>query len=327
MKMRRSKLVWLAVFALLLLTGCASRSNSGDGEVEEPGYSVFYLNTDRNALVEKKYLPQGETFDEILMEVLEVMETAPDETCCSAFPDGTGINSYIKLGENVTIDLNAGFLSASNVEKVMFEAALIKTVAMLPGVYNVSITVESQPLSDDFGEVIPALNEESFIDSQSGSINSYRKVTMTVYFPDKAGKVLVPESRTAYFNSNVSTERAVVEQVIRGPFSEGCIAAVPQDVQVRSVRISDNICVIDFDDSINNAYSYTADPEICLYAFVNTICEVCKVNEVQFEIGGEKNVLFRDAVSFEKSFQYNKDIIMIQGQEIIETATEEQEQG
>ena len=81
------------------------------------------------------------------------------------------------------------------------------------------------------------------------------------------------ETRNVFYSSNLITEELIVEQIIRGPANDNLQPVADPSVTINSVDISRGICEIDLGSSFNQVPTgCTADPEICLYAFVNAIC-------------------------------------------------------
>ena len=56
-----------------------------------------------------------------------------------------------------------------------------------------------------------------FIDNAGDEINSYERVKLKLYFADETGTELREINRTVVYNSNISMEKLVVEQLIDGP--------------------------------------------------------------------------------------------------------------
>ena len=134
-------------------------------------------------------------------------------------------------------------------------------------------------------------------------------MTLNLYFSNAAGDKVVKEMRNVFYSSNLITEKVIAEQIIRGPVNEKLLPVADPSVIIRSIKISRNICVIDLDSKFNEDPGNGVDPETCLYAFVNAICDACDVEGVQFKIEGETNVRFRGQVTLDQIFQRNADII------------------
>lgn len=303
---------WLFLLLILCLCGCG-KTESGQSTQDNKTYTIYYTNLAGTKLEEKAYVPVSDRFDGILTELLEQFQNAPSSELSSAMPLGVAINGYTMGVDNLQVDFNAAYLGISNVQEVLLRAGLVKTLIQLPGVLRVTFTVDGQPLTDSDGQEVPAMNEDTFVDSQGNGINSYHYVTLNLYFSNAAGDKVVKEMRNAFYSSNLIMEKVIVEQIIKGPVNERLQAVADPSVTVRSVKISKGICVIDLDEKFNTASNSSVEPETALYAFVNAICDACDVRGVQFQINGESEVRFRGQVSLDQVFERDADMIEASG--------------
>ena len=303
---------WLFLLLILCLCGCG-KTESGQSTQDNKTYTIYYTNLAGTKLEEKEYVPVSDRFDGILTELLEQFQNAPSAELSSAMPLGVEINGYTMGVDNLQVDFNAAYLGISNVQEVLLRAGLVKTLLQLPGVLRVTFTVDGQPLTDSEGKEVPAMNEDTFVDSQGNGINSYHSVTLNLYFSNAAGDKVVKEMRNVFYSSNLIMEKVIVEQIIRGPVNERLLAVTDPSVTIRSVKISRGICVIDLDEKFNTAPNSGVEPETALYAFVNAICDACDVRGVQFRINGESEVRFRGQVSLDQVFERDPDTIEASG--------------
>ena len=140
------------------------------------------------------------------------------------------------------------------------------------------------------------------MDSPDDSINSYQFVSLNLYFPSHSADRLVGETREAFYSSNLIMERVIVDHLIKGPQAPSLLPLTSPAVQVNSVRVADGICVIDLDKSFNQVWNEAVSPQMCLYAFVDSICSLCDVDGVAFRINGSADVRFCDEISLDQIF-------------------------
>ena len=308
---------YFALFFLMIalcLCGCDRIMGTDSASSDETEYTIYYTNLEGTRLEERSYAPQSESFDGIMTELLEQFQNPPDTDVSSALPLGVEINECTMGIDELQVDFNAAYLGISNVQEVLLQAGLVKTLVQLPGVMRVRFTVDGQPLTDDDGYEVPAMNENTFIDTRGEGINSYHYVTLNLYFGNETGDKIARETRNVYYSSNLIMEQLIVEQIIRGPVNDQLQAVVDPGVGINQVSISGNICEIDLDDTFNQVpEGSSVDPETCLYAFVNAIVDACDVEGVQFKINGETDVRFRNQVNLDQVFERNGDIIDADG--------------
>ena len=321
--MLRPALLAAAAFLICCgLSGCAQVKSlvrarfelDEEKEEEEPvlqpgEFMIYYSDRDSTSLIGRRYTPEAENFEGILQELIEQFQTPPDAEVISALPGSVSINGYTQGVDNLTIDFNAAYLGLGNVQEVLLRAGIVKTLVQLPGVLNVSVTVDTQPLKEPDGSVIGGMNAEMFIEPSGDEINSVHKVMMDLYFPSADGTGLIREERSSDFSTNLMLEKILIEQLIAGPDGEGLLPVCYPDVIINSVLVENDICTIDFNSRFNEADAGIADPELSLYAFVNTITDAPRLDGVVIRIDGSTDVRFRSQVSLDQVFKKNYAIV------------------
>jgi len=299
-----------AALIAVLFAGCARKQNTtAQTAADTDRYDIFYSDTDNTGLVTRKYKPKAESFDGILKELLEQFRYAPDDEVISALPGGVSINGYTRGVDDLTIDFNASYLGLNNVQEVLARAGIVKTLVQMPGVRNVSVTVDSQPLTEPDGTVVGPMNADTFVESQGDEINSYRHADLKLYFADASGDKLIEEERGALFSSNLILERVVVENVLSGP-QDGTLRGVCyQDVPINNVFLDKGICVVDLGGRINDENSSGIRPEVVLYAIVNSLMETCEIDGVRLVIDGSGDVRLRSQISLDQVFTEDSSLI------------------
>ncbi len=316
MKIKKN-LCLLILAAVMLLTGCSA------GQTEEKGYTVYYVNSTGTRLVENSYSPTAETFDEMLEELIGQLRTAP-AGYVSALPDEIEFSGYERGIDALRLDFSEEYYDLSNTEEVLLRAALVKTVCQIPGVTKVMITVDTQQLRDSEGELVPAMDANTFIDTKEGGINSYQYATLILYFANEDGDKIVQEKRNLHYSSNMVLERVVVEQLIKGPEDSDLNPVLGSGVRIQNIYTQNGVCTIIFDEAADKNPSEAAlDAEAALYAIVNSVCETCdNISGVKFEISDSSDGKFRGEVDLDQIFMPNQNMV-----EADEIETEHEENG
>ena len=276
---------------------------------EEGRYLIYYRNLEGDDLVSRAYQPGSKKFDGILTELLEQFAKAPDEEAVSTMPSNVSINGCTMGVDNLTVDFNSAYLELNNVDEVLLRAGLVKTLIQMPGVLSASVTVDGQPLKEPDGSAVGSMNENTFIDSHSDSINSRQLVELELYFASEDGASLLRETHSFGYSSNQIMERAIVEEIIRGPEDPEFYPVVSPDVKVNSVEILDDVCVIDLDETFNTVYNPKLEPEVCLYAFVNALCESCSVEGVRFQVNESTTERFQGQINLDQVFRPDQELV------------------
>ena len=184
----------------------------------------------------------------------------------------------------------------------------MRTFVQVPGVRRLKLQVNGSPLLDSSGREVGALTRDSFVENSGKEINTYQSIAMKLYFTDESGSVLLPEERKVYYSSNVPLERAVVEEIVKGPKQDGHYPTLPAETNILSVTIQEGICYVNFDDSFTNSI-LSVQEEIPIYSIVNSLASVCHVNKVQFSINGSSSVTFRKNMKLDQLFEQNLKLV------------------
>ncbi len=308
-------LILMSMMLICLLTGCSSGGSkrTAEEEQEEGSYRIYYTNLEKTSLVTHAFKPESADFDGILQEVLTAFKTADTSDVLSALPEQVTINSTTTGINEIDVDFNTEYLSLDTITEILLRGALVRTLLQLPGVDIIRFTVDSQALRIGDKEVGP-MTEHTFIVPTEDSINSYRNVPLTLYFPSEQDNLLHRETRTVYYSSNVNTERLVIEQMLEGPRKNGMLPVAVEGSMIRDIVVSNNICTVDFTEEINNAppSENVTDPETILYAFTNSVIDSClgeNITGVRFKVDGSSEGRFRNQVNLDQTFNRNIDLI------------------
>ena len=313
---KRFSFLLSALMLCFLLTGCSvveKVKNLSEKEstavIDEGGYQIYYRNPDGNDLVTRTFVPESRNFDGILTELLEQFKSSPDAEAVSTIPSNVEINGCTMGVDNLTVDFNSAYLEMNNVEEILLRAGLVKTLIQMPGVLSASVTVDGQPLKEPDDTAVGSMNENTFIDSNSDSINSQKMVELELYFASEDGQGLLQEHRNIGYSSNLIMERVITEEIIKGPAERDSFPVVNPDVKVNSVEILDDVCVIDFDNTFNTVFNQRLEPEVCLYAFVNALCESCPVKGVRFQVNEEVDKRFLGQINLDQVFEPDMSLV------------------
>ena len=236
------------------------------------------------------------------------MRPEEDRDYILLLPEGTTILGYELEDETIILNLSSSYASMSASREILARAGLVRTFVQVPGVRRLKLQVNGSPLLDSSGREVGALTRDSFVENSGKEINTYQSIAMKLYFTDESGSVLLPEERKVYYSSNVPLERAVVEEIVKGPKQDGHYPTLPAETNILSVTIQEGICYVNFDDSFTNSI-LSVQEEIPIYSIVNSLASVCHVNKVQFSINGSSSVTFRKNMKLDQLFEQNLKLV------------------
>lgn len=302
--MKKSIWFWL-LLSVLLLAGCTQVENNDNRKV----FQVYYLNNAETKVDSYEYKTDTESTNKQVEELLLQMQTMPEKLEYKA-PLAINyqlLNFHISEG-CVSLNMDIHYNELPVTTEVLVRAALVRTLTQVEGVEYVTITVEDTPLKDNLGNLVGMMSASQFIDNAGSEISTYETVKLKLYFADENGSGLVEESRTKEYNSNISMERLVVEELIKGPAGENSYAVINPNTKIVNVSVQDGICYVNLDETfLTQIYNVSSD--VTIYSIVNSLVELSNINKVQISIQGETDMMYRETYKLTTVFERNLDLV------------------
>ncbi|MBW4827310.1 MAG: GerMN domain-containing protein [Clostridiaceae bacterium] len=119
------------------------------------------------------------------------------------------------------------------------------------------------------------------------------KVEVILYYPNSEMEHLVPEVRVVP-RSNERIEEMVISELLKGTNRKGFKNIIPENVEMLSLDILDDIAYVSFSDELYNKSYGEKEEAFIIYSIVNTLASIPDINRVQIFINGKAiNTLFR----------------------------------
>ena len=299
------KWLWILLLAIpLLMAGCRKQQ-----QVDESGYQIWYINQDETCLKYENKELQSKNEEGLLREMMEVMrETPTDDELKPVIPEDVELLDFDFEHNQLYLDFSPEYKKMPKVYEVLCRAAIVRTLGQIDGVEYVDFQVNGEPLTDLEGKEIGLMNEDQFIENAGEEINAYKTADLTLYFSNKAGDKLVEQRVAMEYNSNISLEKLIVEQLIAGPPFEGAYPTIPSETKLLNISIKDNICYVNLDEGFLGT-GYNVIESIPVYSIVNSLIENTDAQKVQISINGETNRMFRESINFDTIFEKNERLI------------------
>jgi len=298
--------IFLLMAAVLFICSCASREKEQEGKK----YSIYYVNTDETAIFSREYVTQTTDREALLKELLEQMSVSSEKLEYKAPLAGPfSLLEYSVAKDQLTLIFDENYKSQPVTTEVLVRAAIVRTLTQIAGINYVSFQVRTEPLTDALGAVVGIMSADMFIDNAGNEINTYEKVKLTLYFANEEGDRLKKVSRQVVYNSNISMEKLVVEQILAGPDErEGANPTINPNTKIVSVNVKDMICYVDLDSAfLTQIYNVTSD--VAIYSIINSLVELSSVNKVQISINGDTSVNYKENVSLSTVFERNLELV------------------
>ena len=273
------------------------------------GYRIWYINQDETCLKYENKELQSKNEEGLLREMMEVMrETPTDDELKPVIPEDVTLLDFDFEHNQLYLDFSPEYKKMPKVYEVLCRAAIVRTLGQIDGVEYVDFQVNGEPLTDLEGKEIGLMNEDQFIENAGEEINAYKTADLTLYFANKAGDKLVGQRVAMEYNSNISLEKLIVEQLIAGPPFEGAYPTIPSETKLLNISIKDNICYVNLDEGFLGT-GYNVIESIPVYSIVNSLIENTDAQKVQISINGESNRIFRESINFDTIFEKNEGLI------------------
>lgn len=299
------KWLWILLLTIpLLMAGCREQQ-----QVDESGYRIWYINQDETCLKYENKELQSKNEEGLLREMMEVMrETPTDDELKPVIPEDVELLDFDFEHNQLYLDFSPEYKKMPKVYEVLCRAAIVRTLGQIDGVEYVDFQVNGEPLTDLEGKEIGLMNEDQFIENAGEEINAYKTADLTLYFSNKAGDKLVGQRVAMEYNSNISLEKLIVEQLIAGPPFEGAYPTIPSETKLLNISIKDKICYVNLDEGFLGT-GYNVIESIPVYSIVNSLIENTDAQKVQISINGETNRMFRESINFDTIFEKNEGLI------------------
>lgn len=296
--------IFCLTLCMFLLVGC-----KGEKEQIVEGTGIYYLNTEGTGLIKEKYSIKGETVEDKVKFLLQEMQKKTD--CIdyiSPFPEDVKIEEYKIERTLLDIHFNVNYNKMDAVTEVLLRAAIVQTLTQIPEIEYVSFYAAGHPITDDQGKEIGYQNAADFVQNIGSTLHSYQKGELILYFASKDGQKLKSENVNVRYNSNISMEKLIVEEVIEGPMSAELQATFADNTKVLGVSVKDGVCYVNFDENflVNQV---AIDPNVTVYSLVNSIVENGAATKVQILVNGETNVKYQEIVDLNEQFSRNLEIV------------------
>ena len=302
--------LWAVLLTLVLLsgmTGCARE------EKEDSGLLLYYLNEDLSSLNTLSYLMEdGKSKadlspQEMADDMLEQLATPSGDVRSIAPIQNFTVTGTTLQNGTLTVFLSSDYEELETVREILTRAALVNTLCQIDGVDSVSFLCGDHPLTNEDGSVVTAMNSDMFIFNSGKEIMNYEKVRLHLYFANEDGDQLVDTYRNVVYNINISMERLVVEQVLKGPNSDVVFPTLNPASKVLSVTTRDGVCYVNLDQAfLTEPYGVTS--QVAIYSLVNSLTELSSVSAVQITIEGKTGKAFMDS-SLSSAFERNLSVV------------------
>ena len=303
----RNRILTVLLLAVLVMSVMACGSKP---VVSGTVYKIYYVNKEETKIFSVEYGSETRDTEALLGELLEQLGTTGERMEYIAPLAGDfALLGYTLDNGQLTLDFDEQYKKMDVIREVLVRAAIVRTMTQIPGVDYVAFTIHGEMLTNDAGVAVGTMAADTFIDNAGNEINAYEKVNLRLYFANETGDGLVEENRrNVVYSSNISLEKLVVEQLLKGPMAQGAYPTINPLTKILSVNIKDGVCYVNFNEEFLNQ-PYNVSTDVTIYSITNSLVELPNVNKVQISVSGETDILYRENVSLNNVFERNLDLI------------------
>lgn len=289
--MKKKMISFLIIALFSVCVGCGAK------EQQNSEMYLYYLNADGNALVQSSY------------PVMDIDALIEKVKANNVLPKGVEIKDYKVERLQLMLFFNDAYFEMNKSTEVLVRAALVQTMTQLSDVEFVSFYVAGEPLRDNDGNIVGLMSAQDFVQNTGSSIDSYQTTDLKLYFANKDGKQLKETTKSNIrYNANTAMERLVVEQLMKGTSSSGAQSVIPKATKLLGVSVKDGVCYVNFDSKFATD-SYDLNPEVTIYAVVNSIIANSNVTKVQILIEGANDAMYKNVVDLSKPLEWNVTLV------------------
>lgn len=172
-------------------------------------------------------------------------------------------------------------------KKIVIIFTVILILILLGGYFAIKYAKQKQEKENKVDEYTP---QEEISEEQ------LRQTIVSLYFPSKETKELIPEARLVDIKEiiNDSYDKLVV-LLIEGPKSEKEESVIPKETKLLKSYMEDDCVTLDFSQEFLN-YDKTNEKtkENMVNSIVNTLTQLTEVNKVKILIEGNQNNEFNE---------------------------------
>lgn len=294
---------------LLLCIGILTACQSEYADTEGTAIELYYLNKEETKVLREEYTVEAEMVEAQVEELIGALSEPPDNLANKAPISGNVRLLNYRIEESqLSLTFDEYYKELPFTTEVLTRAALVRSFTQLEGIEYVVMQVREETLTDALGVPVGVMSADTFIDNAGEEINAYEEVNLRLYFADESGTRLIEAIRPYMYNTNISLEKLVLEQLIAGPNNDELHPTINPDTKVVSATVRDGICYVNLDETfLIQIYNVTA--EVTVYSIVNSLIELPNINKVQILINGETDISYRENIYFTTLFERNLDLV------------------
>lgn len=285
------------VFGLMM---CLFLCACGEKKKADDEMYVYYLNADKNALIQEIY------------PMLSVEGTLKKLEFHGVLTPKVKVERFRKQDGNLDLFFNSRYSDMDKGTEVLTRAAIVQTMTQLEDIQFVTFYVGESLLEDGNGVEIGKMSPEDFVQDTGSGTTMSQDMDLTLYFADEDGQTLREmKVENIRYPENTQVERLVMEQLMQGTEKSGYRSTIPNTAMLLGVSVKEDICYVNLDSKFISD-SYDLSPEVIIYSIVNSVIANSNVLKVRILIDGVSEVMYKNSVDLSRPLTGNESLIKVQ---------------
>ncbi|MBR5504744.1 MAG: GerMN domain-containing protein [Clostridia bacterium] len=292
-----SKIIACSIMLCLVLCSCSAETPQSKRAIE-----LYFTNSSHDSLTsETAYIDEAsfsgtkKLIDAVMTKLFDGPSNPEHKPI---IPEGVTLRGFSQSKTDygtINIDLGGDFYQNESdtrlaSDELLARYSIICTLCQFENIRKVKFYVNGEDLRSNGGEgdiVQPMGSDNIFMNSPSG-VETQTEKFVTLYFTDKQGEKLYPETRKATM-ADSSLEKTIINELIKGPLSEELEPTLPRTVELASLETTEEVCFVNLTSaSLSKLDSDGVRMKTAVYSIVNSLTRIAGIEKVQILIDGKK---------------------------------------
>ena len=286
---------------ICLLTGCQSSSLNMNGG----GPKIYFFDQTRNELVTE---PLGDDFKNLktpqeqvqyIIDRLVTNKSTQLTTLQNSKPIpylGTKMSEDLEDNPIIKFQFTTEYNNLTPTEKIGIRASIVYSLVELEFIEGVDFYIEDTPLMTATGQTVGVIYPYQIKREVLDPNPATTPYTLSLYFLNEEG-LLEKEMHGVVVSDSTAVEKLILEELIKGPSTEGLQATLPSDVKINEVSISPGTatCYVDLSfDTKSKFFTSDKKKEMMIYSIVNSLTELQQIKKVVIYLDGQSGMFTPD---------------------------------
>lgn len=300
-------LLAMVLLGSFVLAGCDQKSPT---DTKSSGVVTLYFgNADQSDLVTEPLDIPDDTENALEYTLEKLLDGPTKSDNHRIIRAGTDLIS-VNMDEQglVTVNFTKEFYNNESITDVLAASSVVKTLCSFSDVKKVDILVEGKELVGPNQTPLGEMKDEDLV-FEAGGFDGEDETTVKLYFSDNEAMYLGSELRRVETQQKESTEKIIMQELLKGPQSKELVRTIPAEAKLLSVETKDGVCFVNLSNEfITKHGGGSAGEQMTIFSIVNSLTELSHIEKVQFLIEGKKKDVFINMI-FNEPFE--RDVSMI----------------